>query len=150
MSLKLGEEESKHYLAWLPVVRNFYMKKHNINRQDLEILFMLQAMKYFSREEFYHCCAIFTWNKLRFKSFVDKGYVTCFRKRTNKQKSVWKLTPKCTGMLNSIYNVLNGKIQLSEKGDKGNPFRMKDGYADKMNMWYILKFKEYIENERFK
>lgn len=143
------ESRNKFYLAWYPIAKRYYQKKHNISSQNLDILFMLQALKYFSKEEFHECCAIFSWNKKRFDYFVDEGWIVCFRRRTDKKKSVWKISQKAHGLLSSIYIAIEGKRMLADTAHNGNPFRMKDGYADKMNLWYVRKFNEKIRSGRF-
>ena len=129
------------HMKYWRIVRQWAKVKYKLSQEDLDILFFLYSEKYFDKTKFAEFEQVLPWDKKRFKSLLDRGWIHVWRKSGGGKKALYELTINARTCITSLYKKLNGEdFPLSETG---NPMFRKDAtYTDKVYRKYMLKLKE--------
>jgi len=132
----------KHTLKYWPVVRFFVKKKHKLSGADLEMILFLRGEGRFTNERFQYFNEIYPWQKNRFQSLMQRGWIHVFRKHNAHQKALYELSMKGHSLVTHIYKWLDGDLEISEQR-QSNPLFGKDlNYAEKVQRNLIIKMNQ--------
>tara|TARA_R100000655_G_scaffold1110_8_gene4484 strand:+ start:4150 stop:4605 length:456 start_codon:yes stop_codon:yes gene_type:complete len=144
----------KHdFLKYWRVVRYYVKAKHGLSTPDMEMMLFLYSEKYFSRANFKEYSQIMAWDRNRFDRLRTQGWITIFREPNRRAGvgAIYRLSPKASEVIKSIYQFLLGNIPLSSKAPNTRLANKSAGYADKTYLNMIKKMnREYrkLRDER--
>ena len=135
------------YLKYWKVVRHYIKSKYDLTTADLDMLMFLKSEKYFSKDDFDEFNELLSWDKNRFESLRERGWIEVFRKRHGKKKAIYQLSYKAARVISSVYKKLEGE-EISES-KSNNPLFLKNiGYMDTVFRNYIKKLNKAIRQQR--
>ena len=112
------------YLKYWKVVRYYIKSKYDLTTADLDMLMFLRSEKYFSKDDFDEFNELLSWDKNRFESLRERGWIEVFRKRNGKRKAIYQLSSKAVRGITSIYKKLEGEEIPESKSN--NPLFLKN------------------------
>jgi hypothetical protein len=135
------------YLKYWKVVRYYVKSRYGLTTADLDMLMFLKSEKYFSKDDFDEFNELLSWDKNRFESLRERGWIEVFRKRKGNKKAVYQLSYKASRVIVSVYKKLEGE-EISES-KSANPLFLKNiGYMDTVFRNYIKKLNKAIRQQR--
>ena len=108
-------------------------KKYDLTESLLEALIQLDD-EYFSKKRFREVTLSMSWDKNRFDSLIEDGWIEQWRERKGKKAALFKPTGKAHRLVRRIYKILVGKEDLP-MSKKRNPYEKEDqnlGYAERL------------------
>ena len=128
-----------NFLKYWRVVRYWARRKYNISDSDLEILLYLSDIDLFTRKQFKEFEGLLSWDKTRFNTLRDKGYVVQWREdATRRQAKLYTLSVAAKRIVTTVYKKLSQEEHIPEN-KINNPIFKGDNYADKMYRKAIRK-----------
>jgi hypothetical protein len=135
------------YLKYWKVIRQYVKVKYELTQSDLDMLLFLYSEKYFDRAKFDEFDAILSWDKCRFESLRERGWIVAFRRRQVGNKAIYQLSVKSDYMIKSIYRKLSGEeIPVSQSQNK--MFAKNVSYLDKVYQDMIRRMNAVIKQQR--
>lgn len=133
--------EDFDFLEHFQIVRAFYKRKFGIPLRELELLFTLYPMNYFTHSDYFEIPKAFTY--LRIIKLVQLGHVVVFAKGKNKSKDVYTLTTSARTLVRDFYRYLSGEKKIPEEARHNPMAKKKDVPAiDKLRMDLIKKINQ--------
>ncbi len=129
------------FLKYYRLVSRWAAKNNNLSVADLELLFYLDPIIYFTIEDFKTCTLFYTWDKDRFyrlqkNNWINKAHDT-FGKKGDHNKN--KVSKKGKLLINKIYRILVGKEDLPSSARR-NKIMKRETYIDKVYSQAIKEF----------
>lgn len=129
------------FLKYYRLVSRWACKENNLPISDLELLFYLDPIKYFTLEDFKNGTLYYHWDRQRFYRLQREGWLEKIHKGNGRlgDHNKYKVSMKGKLLINRIYKVLIGEedIPLNAKRSK---IAKKSGYVDKVYANAISKF----------
>lgn len=138
-----------NYLKYWRVIRQFTKIKYGLTQSDLDMLFFLYSENYFDRNKFEEFDNLLGWDKNRFNRLINSGWIEVFRHSMTAggRRAIYKLSPKATSMIRSVYKKLNGEeIPVSQSQNK--MFAKNVSYTDKRYRAMIEEMNAVIKQQR--
>lgn len=136
-----------NYLKYWRVIRQYAKIKYEVTQSDLDMLFFLYDEKYFSGEKFAEFSTIFSWDKGRFNSLRNRGWIEVFRRRVGQRKAIYQLTTKANRMIRCLYNKLSGE-EIPTSNSFNKMFLKNVSYTDKVYRNMIIEMNNTIKQQR--
>ena len=129
------------FLKYYRLVSRWAAKNNNLSVADLELLFYLDPIKYFTIDDFKTGTLFYTWDKDRFyrlqkNNWIDKTH-NAFGKKGDHNK--YKISRKGKMLINKIYRILVGQEDLPSSARR-NKIMKRDTYIDKVYSQAIKEF----------
>ena len=123
------------------LVSRWATKNNNLNVADLELLFYLDPIQYFTIEDFKTGTLFYSWDKERFYRLQQDGWIdkTHFGKGRRGDHNKYKISQKGKLLINKIYRILVGQEDLPSSA-KRNSIMKRKTYIDKVYSQAIKKF----------
>jgi len=135
------------FLKYWKVVRYYIKARYEISQADLDMMLFLYSEQYFTRKKFDKFDKLLTWDKNRFNSLLERGFLSTFRAKHPKSKPLYELSYKSQRMIHEMYNKLNGE-EISV-GSQHNPlFKSSASYGDKIYAQMIIEMNDAIKQRR--
>jgi len=129
------------FLKYYRLVSRWAAKNNNLSVADLELLFYLDPIIYFTIEDFKTGTLFYTWDKDRFYRLQKNNWINkahdAFGKKGDHNK--YKVSYKGKMLINRIYKMLIGKELIPESA-KRNTILKRKSYIDKVYSQAIKKF----------
>lgn len=110
-------ERKIDFLKYYGLIETLYAKEHGLTLAELRLLTYLDAIPYFTREDFKNGTLFYTWDNKRFNKLKKFGWIVvvenCHRALGNHNH--YNLSVKGTIMVNTIYKILCNEIPLPQK-----------------------------------
>lgn len=147
LTMKERYYKQKHYkndfMKYWKIVRHWLRVKHELNQMDLDMLLFLFSEGYFTLKTFKEYETMFSWNKKRLNSLIERGWIHIWRKKAPGKVQLYEITPHCRAVIQNMYRKLNGEC-ISEDKYRNPMFKNDSGFADKMHRNYIIKLNNSI------
>lgn len=128
-----------NFLKYWRVVKYYIKDKYKISSSELDMLLFLYDENVFTRKIFNSFSETMSWDKNRFSSMVESGYIKKWRDRKETQRStLWELTLKSKRICNHLYKKLMQEEVISEDPYRNEIFKGKS-YMDKVYKNIIKK-----------
>ena len=128
-----------NFLKYWRVVKYYIKDKYDILETELEMILFLYDENLFTRQIFNNYAKTMSWDKNRFSSMIDSGYIKKWRSRKESQRSsLYELTIKSKRICNHLYKKLMQEEIISENPYRNEIFRGKS-YMDKVYKNVIKK-----------
>ena len=115
----------KHYR----IIRKWVSKTCNLKEADLELLFYLEAIDFFTKQDFKTGTHSYSWDNRRWNRLLKEDWITVWRKRnrTTQKYHIYKVSFKGKQLIQRIYRIMLGEddIPTSERRNnimKGNTY----------------------------
>tara|TARA_E500000318_G_scaffold71759_1_gene66417 strand:+ start:5454 stop:5909 length:456 start_codon:yes stop_codon:yes gene_type:complete len=129
------------FLKYYRLVSRWACKENDISISDLELLFYLDPIKYFTIQDFKDGTFYYNWDKMRFYRLQSQEWLTKVHKGNGRLGDHNKYTVSSKGqrLIARIYRILVGKENLPESARRSKIMR-KETYIDKVYAQAINKF----------
>jgi|TARA_R110000822_G_scaffold103682_1_gene230369 hypothetical protein len=129
------------FLKYYRLVSRWAAKNNDLSVADLELLFYLDPIVYFTIEDFKTGTLFYTWDKDRFyrlqkNDWIDKTH-NAFGKKGDHNK--YKISRKGKMLINKIYRILVGQEDLPSSARR-NKIMKRGTYIDKVYSQAIKEF----------
>jgi len=123
------------------LVSRWATKNNNLNVADLELLFYLDPIQYFTIDDFKTGTLFYSWDKERFYRLQQEGWIdkTHFGRGRRGDHNKYKVSQKGKLLINRIYRILIGEEDLPSSA-KRNSIMKRKTYIDKVYSQAIKKF----------
>jgi len=129
------------FLKYYRLVSRWAAKNNNLSVADLELLFYLDPIIYFTIEDFKTGTLFYTWDKDRFYRLQKNNWINkahdAFGKKGDHNK--YKVSKKGKLLINKIYRILVGKEDLPSSARR-NKIMKRETYIDKVYSQAIKEF----------
>ena len=132
MRLTAQDLREMNILKYYRLTRKWVCKTYGLKDADLELLIYLDCKKRFTRQEFLDGTYTYSWDKNRGERLRRDGWIEVWRhrNRTTIKYSVFKISFKCSQMINRIYRILLGEEDLPTS--ERSIFYNNKSYTDKV------------------
>ena len=123
------------------LVSRWATKNNNLNVADLELLFYLDPIQYFTIDDFKTGTLFYSWDKERFYRLQQDGWIdkTHFGRGRRGDHNKYKISQKGKLLINKIYRILVGQEDLPSSA-KRNSIMKRKTYIAKVYSQAIKKF----------
>tara|TARA_B100000029_G_scaffold180175_1_gene177818 strand:- start:517 stop:966 length:450 start_codon:yes stop_codon:yes gene_type:complete len=123
------------------LVSRWATKNNNLNVADLELLFYLDPIQYFTIDDFKTGTLFYSWDKERFYRLQKDGWIdkTHFGRGRRGDHNKYKVSQKGKLLINRIYRILIGEEDLPSSA-KRNSIMKRKTYIDKVYSQAIKEF----------
>jgi hypothetical protein len=129
------------FLKYYRLVSRWACKQYELSISDLELLFYLDPIKYFTIEDFQNGTMYYHWDRQRFYRLQREGWVEKIHKGNGRlgDHNKYKVTMRGKRMINKIYKILIGQEDIPENA-KRSKIAKRETYIDKVYSNAISKF----------
>lgn len=133
-------ERKVDFLKYYRLVTTWARKEHNLNTADLELLFYLDPLKYFTIDDFKDGTLYYTWDKTRFYRLIKQGWMEKIHSGSGRVGGHSKYVVSSQGkrLINRIYRILIDQEEIPMSA-KRNGIMKGMSYADKVLKQALLK-----------
>lgn len=126
------------FLKYYRLVSRWACKKYNLSISDLELLFYLDPIKYFTLEDFKNGTLYYHWDRQRFYRLQREEWIEKIHKGNGRlgDHNKYKVSLKGKRMINKIYKILIDQEDIPEDAKRSKSNR----YVDKVYNQAISKF----------
>ena len=129
------------FLKYYRLVSRWAVKTNDLNIADLELLFYLDPIIYFTIEDFKTGTLFYTWDKERFYRLQKQGWINKSHSGGGRRgdHNKYKVSQKGKLLINRIYKILINEEELPTSA-KRNKIMKRETYIDKVYSEAIKKF----------
>ena len=119
----------KHYR----IIRKWVSKTCDLKEADLELLFYLEAIDFFTKQDFKEGTHSYSWDNRRWNRLLKEDCITVCRKRnrTTQKYHIYKVSFKGKQLLSRIYRIMLGEEDIPET-TRANKIMKRESYMDKV------------------
>jgi len=119
----------KHYR----IIRKWARKTCDLKEADLELLFYLDAIDFFTKQDFKTGIHSYSWDNRRWNRLLKEGWIVVWRKRnrTTQKYHIYKVSFKGKQLISRIYRIMLGEEDIPETV-KSNKIMKRESYMDKV------------------
>mgnify|MGYP003131088096 CR=1 FL=1 len=119
----------KHYR----IIRKWVSKTCNLKEADLELLFYLEAIDFFTKQDFKTGTHSYSWDNRRWNRLLKEDWITVWRKRnrTTQKYHIYKVSFKGKQLISRIYRIMLGEEDIPETV-RANKIMKRESYMDKV------------------
>ena len=124
----------KHYR----IIRKWACKNNNLNDADLELLIYLEALDFFTKQDFKTGTYSYSWDNRRWNRLLKEKWIVVWRERnrTTQKYNIYKVSIKCKQLISRMYRIMLGEEDIPIT--KNNKIFNKDSYSNKVLTTSIL------------
>ena len=132
------------FLKYYRLVSRWAAKNNNLSIADLELLFYLDPIIYFTIEDFKTGTLFYSWDKERFYRLQKNGWIekSHLGKGRKGDHNKYKVSQKGKLLINKIYRILIDEESLPSSA-KRNTIMKRKTYIDKVYSQAIEKFNNH-------
>ena len=119
----------KHYR----IIRKWVRETCDLKEADLELLFYLEAIDFFTKQDFKTGTHSYSWDNRRWNRLLKEDWIVVWRKRnrTTQKYHIYKTSFKFKHLLGRIYRIMLGEEDIPET-EKSNKIMKRNSYMDKV------------------
>ena len=125
MRLKSSDIKELKLLKHYRIIRKWACKTCNLNDADLELLIYLDAIDFFTKDDFKKGTYSYSWDNRRWNRLLKEEWITVWRKRnhTTQKYHIYKVSTKCKQLISRMYRIMLGEEDMpTKKLDKNNRY----------------------------
>lgn len=128
-----------NFLKYWRVIKYYVKNKYELTEAEIDMILFLYDENVFTKDMFNDFADTMSWDKNRFSSMVEDGYIKKWRDRKETQRSnLWMLTIKSKRICNHLYKKLMQEETISEDPYRNEIFKG-NTYMDKVYKNVIKK-----------
>ena len=119
----------KHYR----IIRKWACKTHKLNDADLELLIYLDAIEFFTKDDFKKGTYSYSWDIRRWNRLLKEGWIVVWRERnrTTQKYNIYKVSFKCKQLISRMYRIMLGEEDIPTN-EQRNVVMKRRSYSDKV------------------
>jgi hypothetical protein len=112
--LTSGDLKELNLLKHYRIIRKWACKNNELNDADLELLIYLDAIDFFTKQDFKTGTYSFSWDNRRWNRLLKKEWITVWRKRnhTTQKYHIYKVSVKCKQLISRMYRIMLGEEDI--------------------------------------
>jgi hypothetical protein len=125
MRLKSSDLKDLKLLKHYRIIRKWACKTCNLNDADLELLIYLDAINFFTKDDFKKGTYSYSWDNRRWNRLLKEEWITVWRKRnhTTQKYHIYKVSTKCKQLISRMYRIMLGEEDMpTKKLDNNNRY----------------------------
>jgi hypothetical protein len=128
-----GDLKDMHFLKHYRIIRKWACKTCNLRDADLELLLYLNALDFFTIEDFKIGTYSYSWDNRRWNRLLKEGWIVVWRhrNRTTQKYNMYKVSFKCKQLISRIYRIIVGDEDIPET-KRANKIMKGNSYIDKV------------------
>ena len=117
MRLKSSDLKDLKLLKHYRIIRKWACKTNELNDADLELLIYLDAIDFFTKDDFKKGTYSFSWDNRRWNRLLKQGWIKVWRERnrTTQKYHIYKVSTKCSQLISRIYRIMLGEEDMPTK-----------------------------------
>jgi len=129
------------FLKFYRLISRWACKQYDLSISDLELLFYLDPIKYFTLEDFRNGTLYYHWDRQRFYRLQRNEWIEKIHKGNGRlgDHNKYKVSVKGKRLINRIYKMLIGQEDIPEDA-KRSKMAKRETYVDKVYSQAISKF----------
>ena len=110
----------KHYR----IIRKWACKSYGLQEADLELLIYLDAIDFFTKNDFKKGTYSYSWDNRRWNRLLKQGWIIVWRERnrTTQKYNIYKVSIKCKQLISRMYRIMLGEEEMPTKKIKNNSY----------------------------
>jgi hypothetical protein len=114
MRITAEDARQKKLLKNYRLIRRWACKKYKLTDADLELLFYLDAIDLFNKNDFKEGVYYYSWDNRRWNRLLKEQWITVwrYRNRTTQKYNIYKLSIKNKQLIARVYRILLGEEEL--------------------------------------
>jgi len=119
----------KHYR----IIRKWVCKTCDLKDADLELLIYLDAIGFFTKDDFKKGTYSYSWDNRRWNRLLKEGWIVVWRhrNRTTQKYHIYKVSFKCKQLISRMYRIILGEEDIPTS-EKFNKVMKRERYSDKV------------------
>jgi len=119
----------KHYR----IIRKWASKTCDLKEADLELLFYLNAIDFFTKQDFKEGTYSYSWDNRRWNRLLKEGWIVVWRNRnrTTQKYNIYKVSVKGKQLISRMYRIMLGEEDIPET-TTANKLMKRESYIDKV------------------
>ena len=119
----------KHYR----IIRKWASKTCDLKEADLELLFYLNAIDFFTKQDFKEGTYSYSWDNRRWNRLLKEGWIVVWRNRnrTTQKYNIYKVSVKGKQLISRMYRIMIGEEDIPET-TTANKLMKRESYMDKV------------------
>ena len=119
----------KHYR----IIRKWVCKSCDLKEADLELLIYLDAIDFFTKQDFKTGVFSYSWDNRRWNRLLKEGWIVVWRKRnrTTQKYHIYKTSLRFKQLLSRMYRIMLGEEDIPQT-KKANKIMKRETYSDKV------------------
>tara|TARA_R100000951_G_scaffold5399_2_gene5913 strand:+ start:1197 stop:1628 length:432 start_codon:yes stop_codon:yes gene_type:complete len=125
MRLKSSDIKELKLLKHYRIIRKWACKTCNLNDADLELLIYLDAIDFFTKDDFKKGTYSYSWDNRRWNRLLKEEWIKVWRKRnhTTQKYHIYKVSTKCKQLISRMYRIMLGEEDMpTKKLDNNNRY----------------------------
>tara|TARA_B100001057_G_C22837339_1_gene945664 strand:+ start:1485 stop:1916 length:432 start_codon:yes stop_codon:yes gene_type:complete len=125
LRLKSSDIKELKLLKHYRIIRKWACKTCNLNDADLELLIYLDAIDFFTKDDFKKGTYSYSWDNRRWNRLLKEEWITVWRKRnhTTQKYHIYKVSTKCKQLISRMYRIMLGEEDMpTKKLDNNNRY----------------------------
>jgi hypothetical protein len=112
--LTSGDLKELNLLKHYRIIRKWACKNNELNDADLELLIYLDAIDFFTKQDFKTGTYSYSWDNRRWNRLLKKEWITVWRKRnhTTQKYHIYKVSVKCKQLISRMYRIMLGEEDI--------------------------------------
>ena len=114
MKIEASELKSIGLLKHYRIIRKWACKTCNLKDADLELLIYLDAIDFFTKNDFKKGTYSYSWDNRRWNILLKEGWIYVWRKRnrTTQKYNIYKVSVKCKQLIARMYRIMLGEEDM--------------------------------------
>ena len=119
----------KHYR----IIRKWASKTCNLKEADLELIVYLDAIDFFTKQDFKEGTYSYSWDNRRWNRLLKEGWIVVWRNRnrTTQKYNIYKVSVKGKQLISRMYRIMLGEEDIPET-TTANKLMKRESYMDKV------------------
>tara|TARA_B110000902_G_scaffold249519_1_gene307794 strand:+ start:613 stop:1056 length:444 start_codon:yes stop_codon:yes gene_type:complete len=112
--LTSGDLKELNLLKHYRIIRKWACKNNELNDADLELLIYLEAIDFFTKQDFKTGTYSYSWDNRRWNRLLKQGWIIVWRKRnhTTQKYHIYKVSVKCKQLISRMYRIMLGEEDI--------------------------------------
>ena len=117
--MKIDANELKQFglLKHYRIIRKWACKSYDLQEADLELLIYLDAIDFFTKDDFKKGTYSYSWDNRRWNRLLKEGWIYVWRERnrTTQKYNIYKVSVKCKQLISRMYRIMLGDEEMPIK-----------------------------------
>ena len=125
MRLSSSDLKDLNLLKHYRIIRKWACKTCDLKDADLELLIYLDAIDFFTKDDFKKGTYSYSWDNRRWNRLLKEGWIYVWRERnrTTQKYNIYKVSVKCKQLIIRMYRIMLGEEYMpTTKLEKNNSY----------------------------
>ena len=122
MRIEASELKNIGLLKHYRIIRKWACKTCNLKEAALELLIYLDAVDFFTKNDFKKGTYSYSWDNRRWNRLLKEGWIYVWRERnrTTQKYNIYKVSVKCKQLISRMYRIMLGEEDMPTKKFENN------------------------------